>query len=835
MRTMPASSLASFVGREEELRAIARAFAGGARVVTLVGAPGVGKSRLAAAHGVRASGPTLFHDAASLTDPRHLSAQLARALGGEARPGKGADDLGRRLERRGPTLLLLDNFDGLTGAADLIATWARAAPELSVLITSRARLGTAGEHVMEVEPLGCPDEGADDEAILTADAVRLMLRRIDEAAGAALPLGVVARMVRLLEGVPLAIELAAIDTRVLGADALLRRLHQGQRAFGHPTLEAAIESSWARLDAELRGVLARCSILEGPFTPADADAIVGVPAIRALLALRDRSLVRATPAGELQLLESIRTFARDKLEAMGKSAAHDARRRHALHFADLARRFVAGRCLLAPEDRGFAAFRAQHANLTAALRAVDELCEGDGAASARAWIAGAIARAVTVPDRASLELVSTAMQGLEGERLPEELAQLLLVRQRLLLGLGEPEASERELARVHEVPGLPKELAALAHHYRGIVARDRGDVDESWESHLRSDELLADGAYPRLHAMNCACLARIAMERGADARSWNERAVARCEIEGDSLALAIALVSLAQVEQEAQSFDLAEQLFDRAMAILRALRETHYELYFASMRADLAQERGQPEQARWWYRRAEQFAAAFPLHKQACMSRAASAALDGALGDRSVAALRLGQAALAASCPASRLVLELHRAAVTMDRAPMGEAAEVARRHAFDLLTMLQADHRHLHDTSFDVRFAARMLRRRIGARRPGLRVGPQAAWFAWEGGENVALERRGSLRRIVHLLVSCRLAQPGQIVDAAALVAAGWPGERLMATAAASRMRVAIATLRRMGLREALATRNGGYVLRADVEVIRIDDAPTLPAAMGS
>ena len=292
------------------------------RLVTLTGAGGSGKTRLGLEAAERArqglGQPTYFVDLAPITDPGLVASTVAAALGVRERPRSPLLDT--LLEAIGTRrlLVLLDNVEQvLPAAATLIARLLASCPNLRILCTSRAPLRVRGEHEYAVDPLDLPD-GADfasADKLGRTEAVALFVERargadphfsltVDNAAE-------VAEICRRLDGLPLAIELAAGRSKVLAPDALLRRLeHRLPLLTSGPadaparqrTLRDAIAWSYDLLDATAQLVLARLSIFVGGFSLDAAEAVVPDPTdevavelFEALGRLVDRSLVRVEP------------------------------------------------------------------------------------------------------------------------------------------------------------------------------------------------------------------------------------------------------------------------------------------------------------------------------------------------------------------------------------------------------------------------------------------------------------------------------------------------------------------------------------------------------------
>lgn len=336
----------SFIGREQQIEEITRLLET-VHLVTLTGAGGAGKTRLALEVGRRVGathprGARLV-ELAALTDSSLVPHTVAIALGVQEIAGETVSASVVRALRDQAMLLVLDNCEHLVSAcAHLVHEWLAACPSLRVLATSRERLSVAGEVAYLVPPLSVPQAAAAVEP----DAIRLSeAGRLFEARAAAASRGftvtaanapAVAQICRRLDGNPLAIELAAARIGALSVDQIASRLDDrfsvltGRSRTGHPrhqTLRAAIDWSYELLDAPDRTLLARVSVFAGGFTLEAAEAVCagnGVPQhkiLDGLARLVDKSLVLADTHGGMgryRLQDSVRHYAREQLLQSGE-------------------------------------------------------------------------------------------------------------------------------------------------------------------------------------------------------------------------------------------------------------------------------------------------------------------------------------------------------------------------------------------------------------------------------------------------------------------------------------------------------------------------------------
>lgn len=466
-RHLPAQ-LTSFVGRAGELDRLDRMLAAG-RLVTVVGPGGVGKTRLVVEAGARHDGDVCFVDLAPLPTGGTVGHPVADRLGvrtaglfpaGTATAdghddgpasGAGPEEVETRLVaalRARPTLLILDNCEHVVAdTARLARRLLTDCPWLRVLATSREPLGIIGETLLPLRPLpvGAPGATGDDAAALRLFADRAAAVRPDFAVTDG-NLDLVRRICATLDGLPLAIELAAVRLRALALDEVALRLDDRFRLLSvgdrtaaprHHSLRATVEWSWEPLAEPERKLLRRLAVFPDGATLPAAEHVTGWPGVAEVLAgLVDQSLVDRVPAAgpeladRYRMLETVRAFAADRLAEAGE--AHRAHRAHAEYLLELAAT-ADGHLRRHEQVRWLARLNAEHRNLLAALR----------------WATGA-----EVHLGLRLLAVSTGywyLRGLRDEVAPVAAALLAVAGDDPPAGLAE----EYLLCLLHAVPALP--------------------------------------------------------------------------------------------------------------------------------------------------------------------------------------------------------------------------------------------------------------------------------------------------------------------------------------------------------------------------------------------
>jgi predicted ATPase/class 3 adenylate cyclase len=576
-----------FLGREREVEEISNLLLRpDVRLVTLTGPGGVGKTRL----GMRVAGEALesFPDGAFMVDlarqadPDLVPTATATALGLREQPGQSmAGMLGDYLRDR-RTLLLFDNFEHLLPAATLVADLLAAAPGLKVLAASRARLGLQAEHEYQVETLPVPDPGASLplDKLMTYDAVALFVSRAQALRSdfslTAANAKAISAIVCQLDGLPLAIELAAARSKLLTPEALLARLRSRLALTGgardlparQRTLRDTIAWSHDLLTPGERVLFRRLSVFVGGWTLEGAEAIGTVAAegtidpIEVLAGLVDQSLVDALPlptaaAGEPRyvMLETIREFATEQLAASGEAELVE----RAFEEFLIAHAEAAEEGLQSPDQRLWLdRLGAEHDNLRAAMsRALER---GDG----------------TTALRISLRLWK--FWWIHGY--PREGRDWL----------------ERTLALAGSVDAAGRATAEFA---LGKLSLDLSDYEMAAAHFQRSLEARRQHRDVRGEAEVLSELAMIALNRHAndEARVLGEDALKIARVSGDHRGAATALRILGMNAREQGAYARAIGLLEESLALGRALGDAAGTARIASQLGITHRLAGNPEQA----------------------------------------------------------------------------------------------------------------------------------------------------------------------------------------------------------------------------------------------
>jgi predicted ATPase/serine/threonine protein kinase len=619
------------VGREAELRALSASFDEGARLVTLVGFGGMGKTRLSTAWAssqvpaFEAAGGVWFVDLSEARSIDQLVKAVADAVGFQAPVNASRDaavtHTARQLKSLGRALLVLDNFEQLVAHADqTVGTWLSLASELRVVVTSREALSIPGEVVQPLEPL--PFAG--DEA----PALQLFRARAEQVRNKALTkaeLDDAEVICERLEGHPLALELAASRLREFTVREVRDRLRErfellGGRGPGpshrHATLWSAIDWSWQLLKAAEQRALAQLSVFRGGFTLEAAAAVIDVSGLSGarsnvdlVRALHRKSLVRSSvnPAlpRELRLgmLESIHEFAGEQLEASGD--AGPARRRHAAYYLQVGRGW-AGEVANGTSLEALTHLELERDNLTEVFDRALASMPATIASSTNAL--GALEALEPVflrkgPFTAHLALLDDALSQARAVGVkPATVARALQQRGNLLRTLGRPAQAVEELSRAMSVVE-----SAQAPALEGRIRRDlavarfvSGDVESARDwlvSALTAARTSKDEALV-VQVLSSLAIVQVAMGDLDEAAICCDEGLPLARKRGDPTNEARLLGSLGTIYQEQEKLDLAQAFFHEAIGRAHAVRDVRLEGYFTGKHAGVLLAKGELDAAR---------------------------------------------------------------------------------------------------------------------------------------------------------------------------------------------------------------------------------------------
>jgi predicted ATPase/class 3 adenylate cyclase len=622
------AQLTSFIGREREIEEVKRMLAT-FRLLTLTGAGGFGKTRLALQVGAdvleQYSGGVWMVELAALGDPALLPQTVAHVLGIPEQPGQPLTETLIDSLRPKSLLLILDNCEHLLAACPRLAdVLLRACPDVRILATSREGLGIAGEALYPVPTLSVP---APEPAAPTDDLARYAaVRLFAERAMAVVPAfrvtpqnaKSVVQICGHLDGIPLAIELAAVRVKTLAVDQILARLGdrfrlltRGSRVAPprHQTLQAAMDWSYDLLGERERAALRRLSAFAGHCTLEAAEAVCGGDGVEAadvldvLTQLVNKSLViveEQRGEARYRLLETVRQYARDRLLESGDAGA--VQTRHQSFFLALAEETEPR--LLGPEEVALLdRLEDEHDNLRAVLARSLEACDSEAGlrlagalgwfwyrqgywAEGREWLTRALSagRRAGPASRAKAFSAAATLIFAQGDLD----SAMVLGQQALALhaGLGD------------------KKGAAIAHYILGttsLLKDDRGQAEGSLEESLRLFREAGDrwGAASALRF-----LATLATARGeyAQAGGMAEESLRLYREAGYKRGAGYALLSLGRLAYVERDYGRAAALFEEGHSTLRELRDREGIAIAAQYLADLARKTGDRRRAITLYR-----------------------------------------------------------------------------------------------------------------------------------------------------------------------------------------------------------------------------------------
>jgi predicted ATPase/DNA-binding winged helix-turn-helix (wHTH) protein/Tfp pilus assembly protein PilF len=577
--TIPASSIPAerdlFVGRRQQLAELGERVAR-SRMVTVLGMGGVGKTRLVQHFIGQWTGPAWFCMLAEARQLDGVVAGVARVLEVQLKGGDSSTQLGYALAARGPCLVILDNFEQVTPwAGATVGRWLDLAPEARFVVTSREILGLPGEDALVVPPM--PAEEAVE--LFVARSVGLEPERDGPA---------IRELAVALDGLPLALELAAARTRLLSLAEIRARMSDrfrllsagGRRVDRHATLRAVLDWSWSLLSPDEQHALVQLSVFEGPFSPESAEALIDRPdALDLLQALIDRSLLYRR-AGALAMLLTVQEYALEKLSPAERA---EAELRHGVHFASLKARPETLDNVVAACRRAIARPSPQVA--VGALRAVWEVVRakgplplamglteevlGLGLSPMEEFTALRVAAEAHRSAYQSASALSCAERALVLARThgsPTDLAAALELVGFALSSAQRPQEAEEVLSQaIPLVQDMPSRLASV----RGGLAMTAWSMGRREEAQARFQSALAAGGDLASNGWILTGLASIQLEMGELDRALSSLQEALGAIEPASLDEANTLSWYGMALYERAEFAEARRACERAVTLTR--------------------------------------------------------------------------------------------------------------------------------------------------------------------------------------------------------------------------------------------------------------------------
>ncbi|MEM7245807.1 MAG: tetratricopeptide repeat protein [Acidobacteriota bacterium] len=625
---LPAESDA-FVGRTSELASLAQHLSEGTRLLTLLGPGGTGKTRLVTRHAWSTlddhPGGAWFCDLSEVRGLEGVTQAVAAALDVPLGQGDAVAQLGHSLRGRGPCLIVLDNFEQVVGqAATTVGAWLEQAEEARFIVTSRVLLDLPAETVLPVEPLAV-DGAAIELFERRARAKKPSFSITDENREQ------VHEIVRRLDGLPLAIELAAARLRVLSPTALLSRLDDRFRLLTGPpgagarqaTLRAAIDWSWNLLEPWEQAALAQLAVCEGGFNLEAAEAVLDLSrwdeapwALDVVQSLVDKSLLRTwspvLPSGrqvsdepcfgtyasiQEHAAEKLRTVGAIPREASGPEAERAAFIRHGEHFALWGTEEALDRLHAHGGVERRRELELWLGNLVVACRRA--VARGDGTTAvktlAAAWAVLALGTSSTVSRLA--EDVLTLESLTSGER-----ARVLVASGHARQQAGrwdEARTLYEQGAALARAEGL-QALEAHALGNLGVLRGDQGHADEARELNERALALHRQLGHRRFEGAVLVALGNLDWGQGRPeaARESYEQALVLLQAEGDRRLEGRVLGNLAIVDAERGTLDEARALFEQALAIAREVGDRRREGVVLGNLGYLHAQEGRHEDAR---------------------------------------------------------------------------------------------------------------------------------------------------------------------------------------------------------------------------------------------
>jgi predicted ATPase len=876
------------VGRSEEFSRLLSLTQSASRMITLFGAAGVGKTRLS----IELLRSPLWQKRASYCDVSasknapDLCNALTRALKIPAATIDGRADpvlaVGQWLNERGPGLIVLDNFEHLVSScASLLALWREAAPQICWVVTSRQLLRLPGEEVFSLDTLPTPEEGDTLENIIKNSAVQFFMAcapniSIEKEASK------IASLVRRLDGLPLAIRLAAGRLEVLSLEDLMARLRDPFPVLKEPgvtgrsgALWDSLEDSWVLLGPEEQTLLRRVSVLVGSFNLEAAEEVAGFPTdatlsvLDALQLLYRKSLLRMSSreVGRFGMYESVRAFASQKL---GESTERDeALAHHAAYFSKKAKEWTEKAfgddatlylsLIFAESDNINAALQrslTQTEQISVSLACMRALSRSNYIAW---WLKSGIdlldatllaaeaAPHLSTQDQLHLAwLLERKARNCTDQGKNDEGILVLERGLNLAQNLGEKRLEGillRRLANVFFMQGRRDEAAELnqrslallratkdtqqegiLHCLMGIQGHMRGQNDEAESHFLAALPLLQNEVDKRFEGY---CYGRLGMIRMSqlrldEARSFMSQSFRVMSQIGPSEE-AGARGELATLSHIEGKLDEAKLGYYNAIEVFRRFKIKHYSAYLLYNYAGLLLERRELADAEKAIEESHKIFSEVRFSRDLALAKIIYAGLFILQGSWKKAEEFLR----AADEEAARddIVREVQSVYKTLLSLTKTQKQEPDNRVLSKYFAEAQLQYERLVPfQQDDVMIALRVLASKIEEVREvgsAWRIANDGSFFQPNGEATVNISSRKTMARLLAALVKHRTKCPGEPLSLAELADTGWPGNRGKWSSLTNNLHVTLNALRRVGLEAILVRQEGGYLLDPKIPVL--------------
>jgi tetratricopeptide (TPR) repeat protein len=817
------------VGRDTQLRDVTQALERVGGLWILVGPGGVGKTRFASALATAWVGGCWWVDLQAVRDESGLDRALAYAMGMDAE-----SDALRVLAERGRALLILDNFEQLNAVCrKRVDVWTRGAPSLRIVVTSRQVLGLAAEQVVDIEPLSL------------ASSRQLFLGAAPLAfdGGRASP-ELVQSILETLQGLPLALELAAARLDILSLSQLQQRLSDPLRVLRDPTrdggrhmgLSSTVAWSWDLLTEPEQSVLAQVSVFRGGFTLEAAEKVVASEAdvLDVLHGLRARRLL-TFDGHRFGMLEVIRQFALAAMTNQEVCARFDG------YFAGLA-----GEAMAQMGTPGAGAALDLLASEYDSLHAVLQ----DGGRSEAVVVGEAMGVVLEHrgPAGAQLPIINRALDRCQAA--PETRARLLRQRASFHEKRGSITQARQDLQEALQCAQSSPLLAAQVRIRIADLSVYEGHVGAAEVSY---QEALKDArGHPDLEASIVVQLAGIALDDGRDeeAKSLEEEALRLARLGGNPYRIAKVLGTLASLSTERHDLERSREYGTEALALFKELGIPR-SVAFTTGNLGLVEEvSGALDEAEALYRQAVHGAIQAEDRRLTGIWTGFLGRVFVSKGRSEEGCRHLMEAISILETSGAARFVSIFRGCIALDAATRGDleavqqqverieteasagwpmatlAVEVVRCHIANKAGEDAARQAHLAEAErlFEANNDEKVVAgvRQMFAVMTWIRadlgawvVSRNGAWFRAPGQADVAVQ--GAQARVLACLVDRHRGQPVQVED---LVRAGWPDERISPSSATNRVYVALTSLRKAGLRRLIVGARPGWCLDSAQEV---------------